>query len=207
MILGIDFDNTIVCYDRLFHRVATEQKLISADVPATKEQVRDHLRACGQEKIWTELQGYVYAERIVEADAFPGVVNFFQRCREMQVPVYIVSHKTRHPYEGPKYDLHAGARAWLRAAGFFDPERVGLDAGNISFEPTKQRKLERIAELGCTAFVDDLPEFLEEPNFPTRTTKVLFDPWARHTRASHLTICASWDTIGERLLGKAIVTA
>ena len=32
MILGVDFDNTIVAYDSLFHRVALERGLIPADL-------------------------------------------------------------------------------------------------------------------------------------------------------------------------------
>ena len=34
--VGIDFDNTIVCYDRLFRRLAVERGLIDAGVPAAK---------------------------------------------------------------------------------------------------------------------------------------------------------------------------
>ena len=45
MRLGLDFDNTIVCYDGLFHRVAREEGLIPAALPATKSDVRNHLRS------------------------------------------------------------------------------------------------------------------------------------------------------------------
>ena len=51
MIVGVDFDNTIVAYDALFHRVASERGLIPATVAATKIAVRDALRASGQEAI------------------------------------------------------------------------------------------------------------------------------------------------------------
>ena len=47
--IGIDFDNTIVCYDDVFHEVAREQGLIPNDLPANKGAVRDHLRAIGRE--------------------------------------------------------------------------------------------------------------------------------------------------------------
>src|SRR5262245_43078397 len=45
MLIGVDFDNTIVSYDALFHRIATERDLIPADLPVNKTAVRDHLRA------------------------------------------------------------------------------------------------------------------------------------------------------------------
>ena len=43
-VLGVDFDNTIVSYDCLFHRVAAERGLIPASLVATKGAVRDYLR-------------------------------------------------------------------------------------------------------------------------------------------------------------------
>lgn len=64
MRLGIDFDNTIVCYDELFHRVALEQGLIPADLPVNKSEVRNHLRRVGKEPLWTEMQGSVYGARM-----------------------------------------------------------------------------------------------------------------------------------------------
>jgi len=42
--IGIDFDNTIVSYDTLFHRVALERGLIPISVPANKISVREYLR-------------------------------------------------------------------------------------------------------------------------------------------------------------------
>lgn len=201
MIIGIDFDNTIVCYDRVFHRVATERGLVPAEVPATKEHVRDYLRGCNCEKVWTELQGYVYAKGILGAEAFPGVFSFFQHARDLGIATFIVSHKTRHPFEGPKDDLHVAARSWLAGAGFFDNERIGLSSDRVYFEPTKQRKLERIAELGCNVFIDDLPEFLVEPAFPQGVTKMLFDPWGLHAGIEGIDACTSWEGISERLFG------
>ena len=47
MLVGVDFDNTIVSYDALFWNVALEKKLIPESVPPVKNAVRDHLRAAG----------------------------------------------------------------------------------------------------------------------------------------------------------------
>lgn len=175
-VIGIDFDNTIVQYDELFHRIACERQLIPPDVPVSKERVRDYLRAADREDDWTELQGYVYGARMDEAAAFPGVLEFFAEAVRRGVDVVIVSHKTRHPYLGQQYDLHQAARHWLEINGFFDVSRIGLLPGQVFFEVTKVDKLQRISQLQCTHFIDDLPEFLREALFPVATKRILFRP-------------------------------
>src|ERR1700722_16712597 len=115
MRIGIDFDNTLVGYDRLFHRLASEAALIPPHVPATKTAIRDHLRAQAREHLWTELQGEAYGARMAEAERFPGVIEFLQWAADNDLETVIVSHKTRHPYRGPPHDLHGAARAWIAA--------------------------------------------------------------------------------------------
>ncbi len=168
MIIGVDFDNTIVCYDGLFHKLAVEQGLIprpasGCPVPAAKNAVRDYLRQIGQEDRWTELQGYFYGPGMAQARLYPGVVEFFDRCRREGVEVFIISHRTRHPFRGEQYDLHEAARAFLAAHGFDDPARIGLPPNHIWFHETKSEKIARINATGCTHFIDDLPEVLTAP--------------------------------------------
>lgn len=172
--LGIDFDNTIICYDAVFHRVAREQGLIPATTPPTKEAVRDHLRASGREEAWTALQGEVYGRRLREAEPFPGALAFLAAARREGIPWSIISHKTRHPYRGPAWDLHAAALDWLAFMGFFDPEGLGLGREAVHFSETKEGKLDRIRSVGCTHFLDDLPEILLAPTFPEGTVRLLF---------------------------------
>jgi hypothetical protein len=43
-IIGVDFDNTIVCYDELFVKVANERFDLSGIACDTKNAVRDYLR-------------------------------------------------------------------------------------------------------------------------------------------------------------------
>jgi len=174
--IGVDFDNTIVCYDALFYRVCRERGLIPANVPVSKSEVRNYLRRMGREDDWTEMQGYIYGARMSEAAAFPGVIEFFRDCRMNGINVSIISHKTRYPYRGEPYDLHQAALAWLENQGFFDLDQIGLPRDKAVFELTKHAKLERIGSFGCTHFIDDLPEFLMESSFPTNTRRILFDP-------------------------------
>ena len=80
MIIGIDFDNTIVTYDRLFWSVAREQGLIPESVAVAKNEVRNYLRGAGMEQTWIEMQGYVYRARMNEAEPAAGVLDFFREC-------------------------------------------------------------------------------------------------------------------------------
>jgi hypothetical protein len=195
--IGIDFDNTIVCYDAAFHAAAVERELLDEVVAPTKGAVRDYLRRTGREDAWTELQGYIYGPRITLAALFPGLVEFLAAARERGIETHIVSHKTRHPYLGPRYDLHAAAREFLCEKGICD----GLiPSERVHFELTLPEKLSRIAALGCSHFIDDLPELLTEENFPPNVEKLLFDPNGQCAADARYERFTAWDELTERLL-------
>ena len=110
------------------------------------------------------------------AEVFEGVFEFLHWCRQNGIGVSIISHKTRHPYVGPKYNLHTAALQWMEAQGFFESDKLGFTRARIFFELTKADKIKRITDTGCTHFIDDLPEFLMEPSFPENVISILFDP-------------------------------
>ncbi|MBI3317680.1 MAG: haloacid dehalogenase-like hydrolase [Candidatus Omnitrophica bacterium] len=202
MLIGLDFDNTIVCYDQVFHRIAWEEGWIPKDLPQTKGSVRDYLRQAGKEEVWIQLQGRVYGSRILEAPPFPGVAEFFIRCKERGTPIVIVSHKTRFPFRGPAVDLHHAASEWFTHHRFFRPSSKGLLPHGVYFEETKEGKLSRIGSLGCTHFVDDLPEFLLEPGFPVQVERILFNPGGMGASDPHFYRATSWRNVEERIFGK-----
>ena len=203
MIFGIDFDNTIVSYDRLFHKLAVEQNLIPASVPVNKSDVRNQLRAQGMEEEWIVLQGVGYGSRMAEADIFPGVKDFFRSAVQQKIPIQIISHKTKHPFRGEQIDLHATARNWLEINGFFDPKDIGLSRDAVFFELTKKEKCQRIGKQGCTHFLDDLPEFLAEPDFPSTTQRFLFDPNNLYTEEKRFQRVQSWNEFLEFTIQQA----
>jgi len=202
MFVGVDFDNTIVGYDEVFHNVARERALIPTDVPVSKEQVRDYLRKSGKEDDWTELQGYVYGSRMGDSLPSPGVTEFFMRCRNQGKSICIISHRTQHPYRGPAYDLHQAAQAWLDRHGFYESTGIGLERDHVFFERTKEEKIARIAKVGCIHFIDDLPEFLSDPGFPPGIERVLFDPMDRHPPNPRFRRATSWVEIEQMVLGE-----
>ena len=68
------------------------------------------------------------------------------------------------------------------------PERV-------LFKQTRPEKLECIAAVGCTHFIDDLPEVLLEPTFPQHVTRILFDPDDKHRQIEGLWRVSSWQEL------------
>jgi hypothetical protein len=130
MRIGIDFDNTIACYDGVFHAAALERGLIPAHLGRDKNSVRDHLNGSGCKDDFTELQGYVYGARMDLVSPYPGFAEFVATARRAHHELFIVSHKTKHPMLGPKHDMHAAARGFLAARGL-----VGDSASQILAMP------------------------------------------------------------------------
>ncbi len=193
MVLGIDFDNTIIKYDELFHKIACEKGLIPAELPKQKNVVRDYLRETGIEDEWTIIQGEVYGERIKEALPFSGMLETLKKLNAKQIPINIVSHKTRVPYLGPKRDLHAAALNWLKLNQVIDSGVSGVKEDEVFFEVTKEDKINRIVQIGCTHYLDDLPEILEM--IPEGINKILFSPNEEEIINSHWTAIRTWNEL------------
>jgi hypothetical protein len=135
------------------------------------------------------MQGYVYGARMAEAAAYPGMIDCLTWARSHHIPISIVSHKTRFPFLGEPYDLHAAARNWIELY-LKDANGPLVDHDRIFFELTKDAKVQRIGDIGCSTYVDDLPEILLHKGFPVDTNKLLFDPDDHHqdtilNRAQH----------------------
>lgn len=112
-LLGLDFDNTLVCYDKLFKKLAVEKGLIDNSIQANKTAIRNHLCSIKKEGEFTLLQGEVYGKRIKEAEASEGMIEAVKLIINRGIKVAIVSHKTKEPYKGPKYNLHEAALKWI----------------------------------------------------------------------------------------------
>ena len=198
MRIGIDFDNTIACYDGVFRAAAQERGLIPANLGSDKNAVRDYLNSNGRADAFTELQGYVYGARMDLASPYPGFGEFVATARQAGHDLFIVSHKTRHPILGPRHDLHAAARSFLMERGLVGGGDGQIDPTNVFFELTKEAKVASIARLGSEAFIDDLPEILASPDFPGTTRRILFDPanqFAELARQRNLDRRGSWAEI------------
>jgi hypothetical protein len=200
MRIGIDFDNTIACYDGVFYRAAVERGLIPSDLRSDKTSVRNYLRAAGREDDWTELQGYIYGARMDLVSCYPGVRDFLRLARDRGHTTCVISHKTRYPYRGERHDLHAASLEFLRIQGILGSDGAGIDLSGCYFELTLAEKLARIREQACDVFIDDLPEFLAERDFPAATRPILFDPYDHYPDERRLARYATWPDIADALL-------
>jgi len=197
MVLGLDFDNTIIRYDELFHKIALEKSLIPTDLSKEKNAVHDYLRNKNVEDEWTMIQGEAYGDRIKEAEPYDGVLDMLQQLTAENIPMYIISHKTRTPFLGPKWDLHAAARSWLHMYRFSDPQGLNWNENCIFFELTKEKKVERIIETECTHYVDDLVKILEL--LPDTINKILFSPSGSPDVPNHWSVLKSWKALPDLL--------
>jgi hypothetical protein len=195
LVLGIDFDNTIVTYDGVFHRVASEKDLIPAQTGRSKDEVRDYLRSIGREDDWTSLQGEIYGARMELAAVYEGGIETIRELSEKGLKLRIISHKTRFPFLGPRYDLHEAARGFLAQHGMAGTTAAILQPSEVFFELTIEDKLARIEAEKCTVFLDDLPEILNHPKFPKNVRRLLFDPQDMHMGQRALERVRSWREI------------
>ena len=203
MVIGVDFDNTLVSYDRLFPIAATDRGFSLPREMQTKEGVREYLRACdGGELEWRRLQAIVYGVRIIDAEMIEGVDRFFRLCRRAGVPIYVVSHKTEMTsYADPPINLRTAAVNWMESRGFFTHDGFGLSRQAVFFASSRSEKIAKIDALKCTHFVDDLEEVLLDPLFPPWVEGLLFAPAKASNTGTTVNTFESWDGICAHLFG------
>jgi hypothetical protein len=194
--IGIDFDNTLISYDEVFLGVARARGLLASDFTGNKQAVRDAIRLMPDgELAWQRLQGHVYGKGIGGATLPDGAMAFLRRCRAGGCKVFIVSHKTELGHHDPdRVNLRDAALAWMQAHEFFAESGGALARTNVFFEATRADKIKRIAALGCTHFIDDLPEVLTDPAFPPGVARLLL---ANSGAASDIAMCTSWSDVAE----------
>ena len=193
--LGLDFDNTLINYDPLFKKVAIEKELIPEDFPESKKLIKDFLIKKDKEELFTLLQGEVYGSRISEACQSLGMFSALKLARESGINLYIVSHKTKTPYAGPKYNLHIAAMDWLKKNLFFEESGIKFKKENVFFEISKKQKLERIHSIGCSHFIDDLPEILDMIN--PKITRIFYNPHETNINNNKFLIMKNWKELND----------
>lgn len=219
IIIGIDFDNTIINYDELMYALAIKESLIGPKTSKNKKEIRDTLRKLpGGDLQWQKIQAEAYGNSISKALLAPGIKEFLMLCREQKITVYIISHKTKYSnlYLGGT-DLQQAALQWMQQQHFFDDRGLGLSKEQVFFEPTREQKVSRIKSLQCTHFIDDLEETFREPYFPVGIKKILYQPsqalnqtttslpsaipFPQHT-IPNLIIASTWQEITEKIIAR-----
>lgn len=205
MKIGIDFDNTIICYDKVFCELAKTWKLVPESFHGTKRELRDVVRKLPNgDSHWQRMQGQVYGALIGKAAIFPGVRDFVATCNQIKgVELFIVSHKTEFGhYDEKRICLRTAAKEWLDQQGFFRLEPPHIKQDNVFFAATREEKIERIKTLRCTHFIDDLIEVLDAPTFPKEVQRFLFQPTDSPLPQGSLASFNHWSQIKEAIFSR-----
>jgi len=198
MRIGVDFDNTIVCYDKAIMVLSKDLIDLPKEMPLTKLGLRDYMRATGRQKEWTTFQGELYGPGMFYAQPFEGAIKTLRHLSRKGHELFIISHRTIRPHQGPPHDLHQYAKSWiekhLKSRGLFCGENA-----HVNFLDTREKKLNKISDIGCDVFIDDLPEVLCDPAFPADTMRVLFDPLLSHSPDENSYHIREWEQMVELL--------
>jgi hypothetical protein len=200
--IGIDLDNTLINYDGVFCSLAVAGGLIAAPATRTKAAVREAIRALPDgELAWQRLQGVVYGKGVRDAVLFDGAEMFLRCARERGCDIFIVSHKTEFGHYDPdRVNLRDAARAWMAMQGFFHVQGFGIPQENVLFASTRAEKIAAIRALGVGIFIDDLPEVLEDDDFPPAVTGILFTGGA-DSPSDYPRAAAHWRDIATMVFG------
>jgi len=204
MVIGIDFDNTIACYDNVFPKLAQEAGLIPKGWKGSKQALRDFVRQKeGGELAWQKLQGQAYGAYMQNAEMFPGLANVLLRFKKQNIKIFIVSHKTIHGhFDEKKIPLRTAALQWMENKGFFRPEGFNIDTNHVFFNSTREEKVATIEKLGCDFFIDDLWELFAQDDFPANTKRILFSSSTNLPKEVSVEVKTnSWRQIGDHILG------
>ena len=161
--IGLDLDNTVIDYTPAYR--ATAARIGLPPEFTDRDSIRPLLRRSEVDDLeWQRFQALLYTDGLAFAEPAAGLSDFLNLCAELNVGVFIVSHKTATtPTQFGERDLHGPAKAWLVDQSIA-PDQINLE--DIYFCSTRAEKVRTIGSLGCEAFVDDLIEVLEHPDLP-----------------------------------------
>ena len=159
-------------------------------IRVNKNEIKNHLILEEDDNYkWESLQGQVYGQYIHNAGIYPGVANFLLHCKVRGVKVYIISHKTEFGHhDTSQTPLREEALNFLKQNDLLSGD-YGIQEKDVFFFDTRHEKVNKVKELKCSYFIDDLPEVFREDNFPKKTTKILFDIQSEYAMNC---ACKSW---------------
>ena len=198
--IGIDLDNTIISYDDVFQLAANKFGLLDNNNCLSKESLRNQIRnQKNGEKKWQKLQGYVYGEGINEAVLFPGVYRFLWRCKERNIDVEIVSHKTEFGhFDSKKISLRDSATNFLINHGLLDNKNPLIK--KVTYKNNKKEKIDYIKQNNYECFIDDLEEIIFSEELEGQKG-ILLSRDNLSVKNSNNVIAQSWEEISQSVLG------
>lgn len=196
--IGLDLDNTIICYNAIFLQAARERGWISQYERINQADLKRLLIAAdGDDHRWQWLQGQIYGLRAAEAAPFDDVIAVLRRWQENGYRVTVVSHKTNYSNWDPTIALRDAAAHWLARHKFVDQDKNNSLLDCVLFESSHQEKLARIRRLACDIFVDDKLSILTDHQFPPETIPVHFAPFEKNESSASPLVVRTWEAIGK----------
>ena len=191
--LGLDFDNTLIDYDEVFFKLALEKNFIPPSINKDKKSVRKFFIDNNIEDEFINLQGEVYGLKVLEAKQSFGMFEALRSLKNDNYELIIVSHKTKYPYSGKKYDLHKAASNWLEVNKFFDQNGLAMKRENVYFEITKEDKISRIEQLDISFYIDDLQSILNmiKPSIK----RILYSPKFKEKIDKDFYLLENWENL------------
>ena len=173
--------------------MAKRKELIKKNQKFDKKKLKDYLLKNNREKDWTIIQGEVYGKEIMKAKLYSGFNKALRFLLKKGTKVYIVSHKTKYPYQGKKINLRNAASAWIKKNIIEKNKDLNFSLRNVYFENNIKKKINRIKILKCNVFVDDLLTILDL--LPNEIDKFLFNPNLNEIKNRKYESIKSWSKI------------
>lgn len=195
--LGVDLDNTIICYDEAFRIVGVKVGLLPPSYLGNKREVKSYLLAQsdGQFK-WEKLQGLVYGREISSAHIFPGFSRFLDELNKNCIEIVVISHKTRTAHHDEKNtNLRLAAKSFLTKELILG--KLKVPSKNLIFCSTLNEKVSRINDEKCDVFIDDLERVFDHPAFPKKCRKILFGQDSQNYESID-----NWKSVGDEFFVK-----
>jgi len=203
IIIGIDFDNTLARYDDIFNEISFKSGFTDKKIFSSKTEVKKRILASTNgEKNWQKLQGKVYGRYMNLAKVFAGAYEFICLAKLRGYKIFIVSHKSEYGhFDEKKISLRNESLKWLIKNDILNGLGNMLTFEDVYFESTREDKIKRINTLGCTHFIDDLPEIFLDKKFPKNVQKIFFCPYPNNCKNLKVYKKISWSEITKNLLG------
>ena len=106
MRIGFDLDNTIIFYDACFAELGKEMLPGSNEKLFSKTTLKRYLHDLNRHEDFTKIQGKAYGEYIHLAQIYDGFLPFLYELKLNGHECFIISHKTKYPISGTKFNLH-----------------------------------------------------------------------------------------------------
>jgi hypothetical protein len=197
--IGIDFDNTLAIYDRMFAHLAWKQLHLVEALEWNKQQIRDYVRCQHGDLAWQKLQAQAYGPGMQQAEMADGALQFLGRCGAGGVEVKIISHKTVYsPHDPTRTNLREQALIWM-ADHLFGHSLVAVTEADVLFSDTRAEKIDLIRANACEIYIDDLREVLLDSEFPTGCKRILYSK--NSCADSAITHWGDWKSIHDHVFG------